>query len=106
MTDILIGTPARGQLETALTLDRAAMPPPARPSQLSDNATRSEIARLAYALWEERGCPTGSAESDWLEAERRFMERLKTDDLLRTMQISPDRIRNDVQGERNGSMAI
>jgi hypothetical protein len=28
-----------------------------------------EIADLAYALWQQRGCPEGSAEQDWLEAE-------------------------------------
>jgi hypothetical protein len=29
------------------------------------------IAELAYQLWEERGCPQGSAEVDWFEARRR-----------------------------------
>jgi hypothetical protein len=33
-----------------------------------------EIARLAHALWEERGCGDGFAEQDWLEAERRLQE--------------------------------
>lgn len=28
------------------------------------------IRRRAYARWQERGCPAGSAELDWLEAER------------------------------------
>ncbi len=32
----------------------------------------SDIAILAYRLWEERGCPVGSPEQDWLEAERRL----------------------------------
>ena len=27
------------------------------------------IAELAYGLWEERGCPEGSAEVDWYKAE-------------------------------------
>ena len=31
--------------------------------------TRDEIARLAYAYWEERGKPLGSAEADWVRAE-------------------------------------
>lgn len=35
---------------------------------------REAIARLAYALWEERGYPPCSAEQDWLEAE----EQLRT----------------------------
>jgi hypothetical protein len=32
-------------------------------------STQNDIAQLAYALWERRGCPDGSAEIDWLEAE-------------------------------------
>ena len=31
-----------------------------------------EIARLAYVLWQQRGCPVGSAETDWLEAEQQL----------------------------------
>ena len=30
------------------------------------------IAALAYALWEQRGCPVGSPEEDWLRAERQL----------------------------------
>jgi hypothetical protein len=30
---------------------------------------RYDIANLAYALWQYRGCPEGSAEQDWYEAE-------------------------------------
>ena len=29
----------------------------------------AKIASLAYALWVERGCPEGSPDVDWLEAE-------------------------------------
>jgi hypothetical protein len=32
-------------------------------------ATTDDIARLAYHLWEERGCPIGSPEDDWFRAE-------------------------------------
>ena len=34
----------------------------------------SDIAQLAYALWEQRGCPVGSPEQDWMEAEQRMQE--------------------------------
>jgi hypothetical protein len=34
------------------------------------NTGNKSIAELAYALWEARGCPHGSSEQDWLEAER------------------------------------
>jgi hypothetical protein len=32
------------------------------------------IRELAHRLWEERGRPDGSAEDDWLEAERRLLQ--------------------------------
>ena len=28
------------------------------------------IAALAYAMWEKRGCPEGSGDEDWFNAER------------------------------------
>lgn len=28
-----------------------------------------QIARLAYSYWQDRGCPEGSPEEDWLRAE-------------------------------------
>jgi hypothetical protein len=39
-------------------------------AQSSESIMQDDIARLAYALWQGRGCPEGSAETDWLEAER------------------------------------
>ena len=30
------------------------------------------IGELAYSLWQARGCPEGSAERDWLDAERQL----------------------------------
>lgn len=29
-----------------------------------------QIASLAYALWQARGCPDGSPDIDWLQAEQ------------------------------------
>ena len=41
----------------------------------SDNdSDRKEIERLAYAFWQERGCPLGSPEVDWLRAEKEMRE--------------------------------
>lgn len=34
--------------------------------------TREEIQALAYELWKARGCPQGSPESDWLNAEHQL----------------------------------
>ena len=33
-----------------------------------------DVAMLAYALWQQRGCPADSAESDWLEAEQQLRQ--------------------------------
>jgi len=30
---------------------------------------RERVAQVAYALWEQRGCPEGSPEEDWRAAE-------------------------------------
>ncbi len=32
-------------------------------------ATTSDVAALAYRLWQERGCPVGSPDEDWHKAE-------------------------------------
>ena len=37
--------------------------------------THEDIARLAYALWEARGCQAGNPEEDWLRAEQELRER-------------------------------
>lgn len=34
-----------------------------------------DIARLAYALWQARGCPVGNSEEDWLRAEQELRRR-------------------------------
>jgi Protein of unknown function (DUF2934) len=34
----------------------------------------ASIARLAYALWQQRGCPEGTSEQDWAEAEQQVRE--------------------------------
>jgi hypothetical protein len=34
--------------------------------------TEAEIARIAYRIWEERGCPDGCAEEHWREAEQQL----------------------------------
>jgi Protein of unknown function (DUF2934) len=39
-------------------------------SQVAVTSMQEDIAKLAYALWQQRGCPYGSPEIDWLEAER------------------------------------
>lgn len=41
---------------------------------LSQTALSGEVSNLAYTLWQRRGCPIGSAEVDWLEAERQLSQ--------------------------------
>ena len=36
--------------------------------------SREDIAKLAYVLWQQHGCPEESAEENWLEAERQLRE--------------------------------
>jgi hypothetical protein len=36
---------------------------------------QDNLAALAYRLWEERGCPEGSPEEDWFQAERQLQLR-------------------------------
>ena len=47
-----------------------------RPTAIFPNYTPTEmneqIARLAYTLWLNHGCPEGTQESDWLAAEQRL----------------------------------
>ena len=35
-------------------------------------ANRDDIAHLAYKLWQERGCPSGSDQEDWFRAENQL----------------------------------
>ena len=39
----------------------------------------SEIAALAYELWQARGCPDGSPEEDWYRAAEELRARAHTD---------------------------
>jgi hypothetical protein len=37
------------------------------------------ISERAYELWQARGCPEGSGEHDWLEAERQLANQVQLD---------------------------
>ena len=37
--------------------------------------TQDQIAVLAYTLWQQRGCPDGSPDVDWLQAEAELMAK-------------------------------
>jgi hypothetical protein len=40
-------------------------------TQSETQTKHQDIANLAYALWQHRGCPEGSAQQDWYEAEQK-----------------------------------
>jgi hypothetical protein len=54
--------------------NRPTRTPDASDSQVPETSMHEDIAKLAYGLWQERGCPQGSADGEWLEAERNFRE--------------------------------
>jgi DUF2934 family protein len=55
--------------ETAMAT--ATVHSPAQQSEReSSEILHEQIAALAYALWQERGCPEGSPEEDWFTAEK------------------------------------
>jgi hypothetical protein len=50
-------------------------------SSETDNFT-SDIAALAYELWQQRGCPEGSPEEDWYQAERKIQSQTESQTIL------------------------
>ena len=50
-------------------------------SEAAAGQLRESIEKLAYQLWVKRGCPAGSAEEDWYEAERSLQRAAQTDRL-------------------------
>ncbi len=53
------------EIETPETPAEASATPP----------THEQIAALAKILWAERGCPEGSPEVDWLQAEQQLRKQ-------------------------------
>ncbi len=45
------------------------------PVENSYEGNRHEIAALAYSLWQQRGCPDGTAEEDWFRAEQELASK-------------------------------
>lgn len=55
-------------------------PPADEQIALDDDASQSAdhgIAALAYHLWMERGCPIGSPDDDWFQAEAELKNKAK-----------------------------
>jgi thioredoxin-like negative regulator of GroEL len=54
-----------------LESDRSSEPELA-PTQIAEGSEHEAIAKLAYALWQQRGYQEGSAEKDWMDAEQQL----------------------------------
>ncbi len=77
------------------SLDRTGSPQP----QTFESLPNEKVAKLAYTLWQQRGCPKGSAEFDWLEAERKLRHMPeKPTETGHTVRCSRDV--NEEKGER------
>ncbi|MBV9764272.1 MAG: DUF2934 domain-containing protein [Acidobacteriaceae bacterium] len=46
---------------------------------------KQEIRLLAYQLWIERGCPVGTPEVDWFEAEEKLAAKTRADSQTSTI---------------------
>lgn len=59
-----------GKSKTASAADAAHYPEQheVKAAPVDGDASYDEIAQRAYELWQERGCPEGSAEQDWFDA--------------------------------------
>lgn len=54
---------------------RISLLPRAASADLTETVDEAAISARAYELWQERGCPIGSAETDWLRAEEELKKR-------------------------------
>jgi len=64
-----------GKSKTASGLDTEHYP---EQHEVNDGGlfpTVAQIARRAHELWKERGCPEGTAEQDWFQAEQELKAR-------------------------------
>lgn len=56
-------------------VDTAESRPEATRTTPTAESIHEQIAALAYALWQERGCPEGSPEVDWFAAETKLVAK-------------------------------
>ena len=53
-----------------MTKEKALIPQhPTLAGSAKGAPVEAHVAKLAYELWSERGCPDGSPEHDWFQAE-------------------------------------
>jgi len=71
-------TPAAKSPAASHDSDALERSPQAGTVAVDEELSHEEIARVAYALWEDRGCQGGSPEEDWLRAEQQLRESALT----------------------------
>ena len=69
--------PAAAQRVSKSDMSQPAVTAGASQSHVSEASPQEDIARLAYALWQQRGCPDGSAEFDWFLAEEKLLQSVE-----------------------------
>jgi Protein of unknown function (DUF2934) len=68
---MLTSTAPERKIAMAKQATRLADEPPAVSSE--SHPTHEEIGALAYAHWQENGCPEGKHEEHWLRAEQELL---------------------------------
>jgi hypothetical protein len=62
------------------------------------------IGELAYRLWQARGCPEGSAEQDWLDAEQQLKATTPTLTSEVSRVVKPDAEQTSEPGTQQTSL--
>lgn len=83
MSARMTATPDSVQREPEVNTKKPTLTARASESQVPEESMHEDIARLAYALWQQRGCPNGSAEFDWFAAEEKLLEAVERQNIVR-----------------------
>jgi len=52
----------------------------------STELVTEDIARMAYFMWQDRGCPDGSPDEDWFRAEETLRQMQGSDQSMTTQR--------------------
>jgi len=52
----------------------------------STELVTEDIARMAYFMWQDRGCPDGSPDEDWFRAEETLRQMQGSDQSMMTQR--------------------
>jgi len=52
----------------------------------STELSYEEVARMAYFMWQDRGCPDGSPDEDWFRAEETLRQMQGSDQSMMTQR--------------------